>query len=44
MIQTPPKTKLGGQFIADDPDTPEDEAWEDVPVPRPENAPDRIFL
>ena len=38
------KRDENGQFIADDPDTPEDEAWEEVPVPRPENAPDRIFL
>ena len=33
-----------GTFKSDDPDTPEDEAWEEVPVPRPENAPNRIFL
>lgn len=33
-----------GQFLADDPDTTNDEAWEDVPVPRPDNAPDRVFL
>ena len=38
------KRDENGQFIANDPDTPEDEAWEEVPVPRPDNAPDRIFL
>jgi hypothetical protein len=33
-----------GQFLGDDPDTTNDEAWEDVPVPRPDNAPNRVFL
>jgi len=33
-----------GQFLGDDPDTTNDEAWEDVPVPRPDNTPNRVFL
>jgi hypothetical protein len=33
-----------GEFEPDDPDTPEDEAWVEQPVPRPENAPNRVFL
>lgn len=33
-----------GQFIGDDPNTENDEAWEDEPVPRPENAPRREFM
>ena len=45
MTERVRKRDEDGQFVADDPDTPEDgEAWEEVPVPRPENAPDRIFL
>ena len=32
-----------GEFLPDNPNTPEDEAWEEVAVPRPENAPDRVF-
>ena len=32
-----------GEFEADIPNTPEDEAWIEQPVPRPENAPDRVF-
>ena len=44
MTERVRKRDEDGQFIADDPDTPEDEAWEEVPVPRPENAPNRIFL
>ena len=32
-----------GEFEADNPDTPEDEAWIEQPVPRPANAPDRVF-
>ena len=32
-----------GEFEADDPDTPEDEAWIEQSVPRPANAPDRVF-
>ena len=44
MTEKVRKRDEDGQFLADDPDTPEDEAWEEVPVPRPENAPNRIFL
>jgi len=44
MTERVRKRDEDGQFVADDPDTPEDEAWEEVPVPRPENAPNRIFL
>ena len=33
-----------GTWVGDDPDTPEDEAWEYQDRPRPTNAPDRIFL
>ena len=36
--------KEDGTFKSDDPDTPEDEAWEEVAVPRPANAPGRVFL
>jgi hypothetical protein len=32
-----------GEFEADNPDTEEDEAWIEQPVPRPANAPDRVF-
>lgn len=32
-----------GEFEADNPDTQEDEAWIEQPVPRPANAPDRVF-
>lgn len=32
-----------GEFEADNPDTPEDEAWIEQAVPRPANAPDRVF-
>ena len=45
MTERVRKRDEDGQFIADDPDTPEDdEAWEEIPVPRPEDAPNRIFL
>ena len=32
-----------GEFEADNPDTEEDEAWIEQSVPRPANAPDRVF-
>ena len=32
-----------GEFEADIPNTEEDEAWIEQPVPRPANAPDRVF-
>lgn len=35
--------KEDGTFQSDDPDTPEDEAWIEQSVPRPANAPDRVF-
>ena len=45
MTERVRKRDEDGQFIADYPDTPEDdEAWEEIPVPRPEDAPNRIFL
>lgn len=33
-----------GTWVGDDPDTPEDEAWEYQDRPRPESAPNRVFL
>ena len=32
-----------GTFESDDPETPEDEAWIEQAVPRPDDAPDRVF-
>lgn len=32
-----------GTFESDDPETPEDEAWIEQAVPRPADAPDRVF-
>ena len=33
-----------GKFEADDPETVDDEAWIEQPVPRPTSAPNRVFL
>ena len=33
-----------GEFEADDPETVDDEAWVEQPVPRPTSAPNRVFL
>ena len=33
-----------GEFEADDPETVDDEAWIEQPVPRPTSAPNRVFL
>ena len=43
MVQKVRTRKEDGTFQSDDPDTPEDEAWIEQPVPRPANAPDRVF-
>ena len=38
------RDKDSGEFLPDDPTTDEvDEAWEEVAVPRPANAPGRVF-
>ena len=43
MLEKVRTRKEDGTFQSDDPDTPEDEAWIEQPVPRPANAPDRVF-
>ena len=43
MVERTRARKEDGTFASDDPDTPEDEAWIEQPVPRPANAPDRVF-
>ena len=32
-----------GKYLSDDPDTKNDEAWETIPLRKPDNAPDRKF-
>ena len=44
MVERTRARKEDGTFESDDPDTPEDEAWVEVAVPRPVNAPNRVFL
>ena len=43
MVERVRARKEDGTFKSDHPDTPEDEAWEEVAVPRPANAPGRVF-
>jgi len=33
-----------GTYESDDPETVDDEAWIEQPVPRPTSAPNRVFL